>query len=112
VVPQTVDQGRSVVRGSVGRGEADPGKGIGKQWQFGLLRKSVNTEYGNSWKERDEITGRRLTGTGGEDALTRPVLEGALNLKPLRNMLMWIKNEPERLLGLLEMGYVRNGAGG
>lgn len=50
-------------------------------------------------------------GKGGEDILTKLVLEGDLNLYQLKNMLMSIKKEVERWLGLLEMGFMCNGAG-
>lgn len=54
--------------------------------------------------EGDKSLNGDHAGKGGEDALTKPVLEGDLNLQPLKNMLMSIKNEAERWLGLFEMG--------
>jgi hypothetical protein len=50
-------------------------------------------------------------GKDGEVVLTKPVLEGALILQPLKNMCMSIKKEADRCLGWLEMGSVLNGAG-
>lgn len=40
----------------------------------------------------------------GDVGLTKLVLEGTLNMQPLKNILMSLKNEAERWQGLLEMG--------
>lgn len=47
----------------------------------------------------------------GDVGLAKLVLEGALNLQPLNNILISLKTEAERWLGFLEMGFDVKGAG-
>lgn len=85
--------GRVVIRGGAGREGAVPEKSLVEQGQYMLFRKTINAEYGKPWKEGDAFIGRRSLGKDGEVVLMKPVLEGALKLQLLKNMLMPIKRK-------------------
>lgn len=82
-----------------------------EQGHYGHFWKTHGEEYGQSWKGGGAITGGDHAVLAGAAGLKMTDLEGALSFQPLKNILLWLKKEVDRWMGILEMGFDLNGAG-